>query len=212
MHGRRFLLRRVPRTLGANIERKKKTGIKEKRKVSTLDAAFWAIKSISSNLDRAIPEQEMPASKLLEGGKQLLCLHTEHKLKIWFNKMPLFSAGGRCLISSFRLLFTNSINRFFFSSSQRVTHIITKNTVHLINTATDFIQYRHVWQVGGVGSMIFATYIMLMWVAFVFLMWVKVDAPAKEFISLTGGADAELQFEICHKGATLCLMKKRPEM
>lgn len=116
MHGRRFLLRRVPRTLGANIERKKKTGIKEKRKVSTLDAAFWAIKSISSNLDRAIPEQEMPASKLLEGGKQLLCLHTEHKLKIWFNKMPLFSAGGRCLISSFRLLFTNSINRFFFSS------------------------------------------------------------------------------------------------
>lgn len=39
----------------------------QNKAVSAVDVVFSAIKSISSNLNRVIPRQEMPGSELLQG-------------------------------------------------------------------------------------------------------------------------------------------------
>lgn len=83
------------RKLGTNSQREKKANDKEQ--VSRLDSVFWAIKPKPLNQFPLIwtgPSQGrkcQPVSFLRE--KQPLCLQTEHKLKIWFNKKTLFSAG-----------------------------------------------------------------------------------------------------------------------
>ena len=117
----------IPLQCKGNKGRKKwtKKAKSEQRNVSTLDGAFGAIKPKPLNQFPLIwtgPSQSRKCQPVSSSGEtQLLWLHTEHKLEIWFNKMPLFLlCWGRCRISSFILLFSNSISPSFSLSRSLV--------------------------------------------------------------------------------------------